>query len=465
MTKFFIDASHSTEKGAMVKQDGSALALTGSVRVLYDDIAQKRTLMVAIDRMISKANETFTQGASAATVPGQPAAAIALSRRIGAPSQAQPNTGSYLQFNTSCRIENMLGVPVNKVRFKWVNAIVHASNGTMIPGPAITSMQVGISPAGTPTGTRTLLTFGGQTTIALAAGGEVWSDEYTLAADLAPGAYLRLMTNVNYETAPARLPTSSINAADNSNELSEGAVSGLASKAVSGNPVSRIAAKVLFNPAVSIGIPVGTPTVAKRGWFIGDSITTGSADAAGSGTIGFAQRGFQAANIPWAVSATEGATWVNIPAGSDARRFLLSSSAGANLFMTFLGVNDIRSGRTSAEVRAAMQSLKDDLVALYGPGAKLIVSTIWPVTNAANDAEEAASPGVWTRLNQMNADIRANNGIGDGYFDINMIARDPTNNNLWRTDLGTPHSDGVHPSAVIHTAVATELTAFLNALT
>lgn len=71
MAKFFIDASHATEKGAMVKQDGTALALAGTARILYDDTAQKRTLMVAIDRMIEKASETFTQGAAAVPAPVQ----------------------------------------------------------------------------------------------------------------------------------------------------------------------------------------------------------------------------------------------------------------------------------------------------------------------------------------------------------------------------------------------------------
>lgn len=63
MGKFFIDAGVSTPKGSMTKQDGTALALNGGVRVLYDDTLQKRQLVVLIDRVLQRASETYTQGA------------------------------------------------------------------------------------------------------------------------------------------------------------------------------------------------------------------------------------------------------------------------------------------------------------------------------------------------------------------------------------------------------------------
>jgi len=63
MAKFFIDAGVSTPKGDMSKQDGTALALTGSARILYDDTLQKRQIVALIEQMIGKANETFTQSA------------------------------------------------------------------------------------------------------------------------------------------------------------------------------------------------------------------------------------------------------------------------------------------------------------------------------------------------------------------------------------------------------------------
>lgn len=56
MAKLFLDAALSTEKESIAAQDGSALTLTNSVRVLYDDTlstAQLYTLLTRIrDRLI-----------------------------------------------------------------------------------------------------------------------------------------------------------------------------------------------------------------------------------------------------------------------------------------------------------------------------------------------------------------------------------------------------------------------------
>ena len=58
MAKFFIDANHNTEKEAMIKQDGTALTLTNSVRILYDDALSSRLLSVLLHRIADKINET-----------------------------------------------------------------------------------------------------------------------------------------------------------------------------------------------------------------------------------------------------------------------------------------------------------------------------------------------------------------------------------------------------------------------
>lgn len=61
MAKFFIDAAVETDKGAMVKQDGTALTLTNGVRILYEDTLTKRQLMVLIDRIRDRINELEVQ--------------------------------------------------------------------------------------------------------------------------------------------------------------------------------------------------------------------------------------------------------------------------------------------------------------------------------------------------------------------------------------------------------------------
>lgn len=51
MAKKFIDAAITTEKGSMTQQDGTALTLTNSIRVLYDDTLETGTLIVLLDRI------------------------------------------------------------------------------------------------------------------------------------------------------------------------------------------------------------------------------------------------------------------------------------------------------------------------------------------------------------------------------------------------------------------------------
>lgn len=58
MAKFFIDAAVTTEKDAMVRQDGTALTLTEGVRILYDDALPPGPLYTVLRRIADKINET-----------------------------------------------------------------------------------------------------------------------------------------------------------------------------------------------------------------------------------------------------------------------------------------------------------------------------------------------------------------------------------------------------------------------
>lgn len=51
MAKKFIDAAIKTEQEAMALEDGSALTLTNTVRVLYDDTVEKHALLVQLERI------------------------------------------------------------------------------------------------------------------------------------------------------------------------------------------------------------------------------------------------------------------------------------------------------------------------------------------------------------------------------------------------------------------------------
>lgn len=51
MAKKFLDAAVETEKTAIAQQDGTALTLTNSVRVLYDDTVEPGELYTVLTRI------------------------------------------------------------------------------------------------------------------------------------------------------------------------------------------------------------------------------------------------------------------------------------------------------------------------------------------------------------------------------------------------------------------------------
>lgn len=51
MAKQFVDAAITTDKESVVLQDGTALTLTNSVRILYDDTLDTATLYTLITRL------------------------------------------------------------------------------------------------------------------------------------------------------------------------------------------------------------------------------------------------------------------------------------------------------------------------------------------------------------------------------------------------------------------------------
>ena len=57
MAKKFIDSGVDTKKDDMSIADGTALTLTNSVRVLYDDTVPSGDLVVALRKVIEKINE------------------------------------------------------------------------------------------------------------------------------------------------------------------------------------------------------------------------------------------------------------------------------------------------------------------------------------------------------------------------------------------------------------------------
>lgn len=165
------------------------------------------------------------------------------------------------------------------------------------------------------------------------------------------------------------------------------------------------------------------------------------------------QRGLNSANIPF----------VNNGGASGAVSFLtsapaISQQAKNNIlksgYLTHVSIDcmnaDLINGQTAAQIITNLLNFK----ALLAPsGTKLVVNTIPPLTNAANTAKNPGHPtNIWAERTTLNTYIRTNGGVGHGFIDIAAMTEAGTTS-LWRTDLGTPTVDGVHPEKVIHDAL------------
>ena len=170
---------------------------------------------------------------------------------------------------------------------------------------------------------------------------------------------------------------------------------------------------------------------------LGDSITSdGAADwnSEDFGAYGWAKGGLADAGIPYVDFGQAALAMRHILASRTMRAQLFASIAASGVTHMFsaLVTNDWASGRTSAQVLADLATLKAELAPL---GVKLIPVTSYPKTAGDTDTEGVA--GAFASIAAYNAAIRANNGVGDGYYDLAAIAADPNNPNRWRTDLRT----------------------------
>lgn len=201
---------------------------------------------------------------------------------------------------------------------------------------------------------------------------------------------------------------------------------------------------------------------------MGDSASADGSNDSFAYNTGWSQKGLHAAQIPFVTNGASGnslaiqiESWGST-AAQQARRKLVRANGAISHVLCGLCTNDFASGATDAQVLARLATLKTQMDAI---GVKVIPVTSMPRTNPANNAKYSAdSVNLWTYRRNFNDAIRANNGVGYGYFDSALYTQDPGNIDLWRTDLGTPTSDGIHPSSAVHSAMSNAFQTFLSQL-
>ncbi|MDU7520211.1 MAG: SGNH/GDSL hydrolase family protein [Roseomonas mucosa] len=207
-----------------------------------------------------------------------------------------------------------------------------------------------------------------------------------------------------------------------------------------------------------VGTPRATLAVASV-HIIGDSISEGAGDTYGDGKnsyVGWMPKGLVAAGMGYARTSRSGNQYINFITQLLARRRLTASLGCEYVFSNF-GTNDFNAGQTLDQVKTRATTM-NSLCAMAGK--KLVLATLTPRTNAANDGGYYGSDTdtLLQRVDDFNTWVLSK-PFGRTNFDARKYAQDPANPRRWRTDLGAPAADGLHPNKVIHDAIAAGLAA------
>jgi lysophospholipase L1-like esterase len=194
----------------------------------------------------------------------------------------------------------------------------------------------------------------------------------------------------------------------------------------------------------------------------GDSISFGTGDITGigaKGSSGYVARLLDKYGYPYFKMA-QGGWQASQAAVNTASPIALLDNIPAPIFLNQLGINDLRLGRTKAQIEADYQTIYGLPVAA-GLSPSIMQTTITPRSDSSNAYADVAgqtpkTDGNMADLTPLNTDIRA--GLANvttvlESADAAMSARD---SNVWSGPF-PPVTDGTHPTSAKADAMATAL--------
>lgn len=275
-----------------------------------------------------------------------------------------------------------------------------------------------------PAGTFTPVLWSGAGTVAISAGGRIRSD-VVAGLTIPAGAKFWVRTVLIVGTSVG-IPVQELNAGASTLGVDDGNVA--ADQGNSGT-IAATSGINIFGPCAIQGTI--NATSARAFLIVGDSLAWGQGDDSGVGaqdSSGFLQRVLGAAGLPcttWAKGGQQAA---------DVAPIIATLNADTNLYgftdvILQHGVNDLRLGRTRAQIEADIQTI---ITTASFAGKRIWKTTITPRSDST-DAwatlanQTAKTDGNMADLNPLNADIRA--GLPNVYnlleaADAAMSARD-----------------------------------------
>lgn len=448
----YVSAMATTDEIGRPTQALAVATAVGSASV--DDLG--RTLPVKPVRVVAGLTTTDEVGRTVPVRPVFAAGGCLVANRIGQPSRTVANGGAVTQAQEWHSV--LLTAPARYLDITFGNFISNSSSLSQLDlGLAQLTLRMGVRRS---TGTVAPGYLPGTTTRDMVlAPGDYGIFQVDLGAEYAVGTRLWLKVLGTYASAPANWAATDVimSRGDEFNEFGNALTDRTLATSWSGG--SRSTNYSVLSP-VSVVARTANASALAVGIF-GDSITAaGNNDGTFGDYIGWAQRGL-AASASAVVMGAQGMTLGALIGSATQRTRRLTGMRLTHVLCT-LGTNDLSGGTTDTQMLANLETFKGYLDPL---GIKLIPATLPPRTNASNNAKYGPdSASVWARRISYNASIRSNNGVGYGYFDAAAHMQDGTSTDLWRTDLGTPTSDGIHPSTVVHTAVAAAFAAAIPTL-
>lgn len=364
----------------------------------------------------------------------------------------QPNTTPVVLSNASVRLIARVTVPGEAIRIRLDNTF--ASSALTVGAAYVGQRQRGALVA---PGSNKQVTFNGNTTVVIPAGGSVVSDAVALSVDsqqdLAVSLYLP-GTNVSASQHGGAV-TTSYRTSDNVGNIAADPAAGAFTTTITNMPwlkaIDVLATRttraiVLFGDSITDG--TCNTLDANDRWH---NILSVRLDTEARGNSGVARSALDPTAMRWA-TVNEGIggntlTRANLSPPPDSTpgierldRDVLSHS-GVSHVVLFMGTNDIRREQTAAAVIAGMQNIIDRARAR---GLTVFGATIIPRHNVPPSGTNTGWNDAKTAIrNEVNRWMRTS-GAFDAVLDFDVVVRSPSNPDL----INPPYNcgDGIHPS-------------------
>ncbi|PDV89949.1 hypothetical protein CO652_00575 [Rhizobium sp. H4] len=203
---------------------------------------------------------------------------------------------------------------------------------------------------------------------------------------------------------------------------------------------------------------------ARSFWVFGDSLVWGEGDETGvgeKGGNGYVARLLDRFGYPY-FKVAEGGWQASQAATGTASIVALLDNIPFSDLMVELGVNDLRLGRTKAQIEANYQTIYGLPAAAGVPPARIWQTTITPRSDSNNGYADVAgqtpkTDGNMADLTPLNTDIRAGLANVTNVLEAADAAMSARDSNVWGGPF-PPVSDGTHPLTPKAAAMADLLT-------